>query len=134
MHTGTTFTERDIKDKHLLEKEIEAESNRIFYSPAANQGRTLNEIRKAVRQGKTAEIWLCENEKFKLATDIWHDLIDEDGNYVEVKAYGVTSSSAPYVQNAISRIKNGGWNKSKYMLLFNYNGGTYKFLEKINIR
>lgn len=134
MKLETVFTEADIKNKKLLESEIEKESNRIFDSSSANGGRTLNQIRDVVRQGKVAEIWLHENFNFELAEDIYHDLIDDKGAYVEVKAYSVQSSSAPYVQNAISRIKNGNWNKSSYMMLFNYMHGRYKFLEKIQIR
>jgi hypothetical protein len=128
------FTESDIKDKAYLEEQIELEAQRLFSSEKARRGRTLEEIRKVVRQGKVAEIWLIENHDFQPAPDIYHDLIDKEGNRVEVKAYNVYSSNAPYVQNDLYRIRTSGWNHSKWYLLFHHNEGVYKFLEKILIR
>lgn len=134
MTIDTVFTEADIKNKSFLESEIEKEAKRIFNSPKANLGRSLSQICAVVRQGKVAEIWLSENFNFMISDDIYHDLIDETGKYVEVKAYSVKDSSDPWVKTQLSRIKNGSWNKSSYMLLFNYNYGQYTFLEKIQIR
>jgi hypothetical protein len=128
------FTESDIKDKAYLEEQIELEAQRLFSSEKARRGRTLEEIRKVVRQGKVAEIWLIENHDFQPALDIYHDLIDKEGNRVEVKAYNVYSSNAPYVQNDLYQIRTSGWNHSKWYLLFHHNEGVYKFLEKILIR
>jgi hypothetical protein len=129
-----TFTESDIKDKSYLEEQIELEAQRLYTSPKARKGRSIEEIRESVRRGKVAEVWLIENYSFKTAPDIYHDLIDRDGNYVEVKAYNVYSSNAPHVQNDLYRIRTGGWNRSKWYLLFQHNKGVYKFLEKISIR
>jgi len=129
-----TFTESDIKDKSYLEQQIELEAQRLYTSPKARRGRSVDEIRKVVRQGKVAEVWLIENKSFTSAPDIYHDLIDSEGNYVEVKAYNVYNSNSPYVQKDLDRIRNGGWNRSKWYLLFQYNNGVYNFLEKILIR
>jgi hypothetical protein len=76
---------------------------------------------------------LIENRGFRMAPDVYHDLIDRDGNYTEVKAYNVRSSNAPHVQNDLYRIRTGGWNRSKWYLLFHHNEGVYNFLEKISI-
>lgn len=129
-----TFTELDIKDKVYLEKQVELEAQRLYSSLKARKGRTIEEIRNSVRIGKVAEVWLIENYDFKQALDVYHDLIDKDGNYVEVKAYNVYSSNAPHVQNDLYRIRTGGWNRSKWYLLFQHNNGTYNFLEKISVR
>ena len=133
---GTRFTLSDIKNRDLLNREVETEALRIFNSPKARRDRSLAKIKSDTVQGKTAEIWLSENFNFTLAPDIYHDLIDEDGNYVEVKAYtGISNSeNSIWLQDALNRIRNGNWNKSKYLLLFNYNQGEYTFLEKIKIR
>ena len=128
------FTESDIKDKVYLEEQIELEAQRLFSSARARRNRTIEEIRVAVRQGKTAEVWLIENQGYQAATDIYHDLVDKDGNLVEVKAYNIYNSNAPSVQNDLYRIRTGGWNRSKWYVLFQYKNGTYKFLEKILIR
>jgi hypothetical protein len=129
-----TFTESDIKDKVYLEEQIELEAQRLFSSARARKGRTIEEIRSVVRQGKVAEVWLIENQNYQAAPDIYNDLIDSEGNFVEVKAYNVYNSNAPYVQDSLRRIRTGGWNQSKWYMLFQYNEGTYKFLEKILIR
>jgi hypothetical protein len=126
------FTESDIKDKKYLEEQIELEAQRLF-SLTSSRGRSLEEIRNRVRQGKIAEVWLIETGKFKPALDIYHDLIDLEGNRVEVKAYNIYNSNAPSVQNDLYRIRTGTWNKSKYMMLFQCKERNYKFLEKISI-
>lgn len=127
------FNESDIQDEKYLEEQIELEAQRLFNSPKSNLGRSLDDIRNRVRQGKIAEVWLIENKNFKSAPDIYHDLIDSEGNYVEVKAYNIYNSNAPSVQNDLYRIRTQGWNKSKYMMLFQCKEGQYKFLEKITI-
>jgi hypothetical protein len=127
------FTESDIKDKLLLERLIESESRALFDSPYTRRSRSLEEIKGTVKQGKTLELWLTENYAFQLSDSRYHDLIDENGDFVEVKAYNVQSSSAPYVQKSLASIRTGKWNKSKWFILFNYNKGVYKFLEKIKI-
>lgn len=131
--TNASFTASDIKNVELLEIEIEHESIRLFESDRARKGRTFEAIKTAVRQGKTLEVWLTENYDFKLSSDKYHDLIDSEGNFVEVKAYNIYSSNAPSVQNDIYRIRTGGWNQSKYYIIFRYDNGTYTFLEKIMI-
>ena len=127
------FTASDIKNVDLLEREIEHEAKRLFESDRARKGRTLEAIKSAVRQGKTLEVWLTENYDFRLSSDIYHDLIDSEGNFIEVKAYNIYSSNAPSVQNDLYRIRTGNWNKSKYYIIFKYDNGTYTFLEKIII-
>jgi hypothetical protein len=126
------FTESDIKDKKYLEEQIELEAQRLF-SSTSSRGRSLEEIRTRVRQGKIAEVFLIETGKFTQAPDIYHDLIDLEGNRVEVKAYNIYNSNAPSVQNDLYRIRTQGWNKSKYMMLFQCKEGKYTFLEKISI-
>lgn len=127
------FTENDVKDQSLLEEKIETEALSIFSSNFARKGRTLAEIKRTVRQGKIAEVWLSENTNLKLSDDRYHDLIDSEGNFVEVKAYNVYNSSAPYVQSDLKRIRESTWNRSKWYYLFRCRNGEYQFLEKISI-
>jgi hypothetical protein len=127
------FTESDIKDKKFLEEQIENESQGLFSKETTRRGRSIEEIRTRVRQGKIAEVWLTETGKFKLSNDKYHDLVDLEGNFVEVKAYNIFDSNAPSVQNDLYRIRTGNWNRSKYMMLFQCKEGQYKFLEKITI-
>lgn len=134
LNTDFTFTSDDVKDQSHLEFLIKEESLRIFNSPKSRRERSLEEIFAMVKIGKTAEYYLVEQGLFKPAKDIYHDLIDKEGDYVEVKAYNVYDSNAPHVKADLERIRNSVWNKSKWMLLFRYNLGTYTFLEKIFIK
>ena len=128
------FTEKDIRNRPLLESMILKESMSIFSSDPARKGRTLAEIKRTVRQGKIAEVWLSENTNLKLSDDRYHDLVDSEGNFIEVKAYNVYNSSAPYVQSDLKRIRESTWNRSKWYYLFQHRNGEYQFLEKISIR
>jgi len=127
------FTESDIKDREFLERAIKQETERLYSTNTTRRNRSKEEIEKVVRQGKVAEVFLIETGKYREAADIYHDLIDENGDRTEVKAYSAMSSNAPHVQNDLYRIRTGNWNHSKWYILFNYNEGVYTFLEKIKI-
>lgn len=128
-----TFTEESIKNKDFLEQQILEEADRIYNSKTARRGRSLQEIKDWVRIGKVAEVYLIETGKYKPANKMYHDLINEDGDYVEVKAYNVFDSEAPFVKKDLERIRNRKWNHSKWYMLFQHKNGTYAFLEKILI-
>jgi len=127
------FKESEIRDKAYLETEIESEAQRIFKSSKANKGRSIETIREKVRQGKTAEVWMIENWGFKAAKDVYHDLIDSEGNLIEVKAYNPYNCNTEYIQNVVEKLKSSVWNQSKWLFLFEYDNGTYTFLKKIAI-
>ncbi len=127
------FTESDIKDREFLERAIRQETERLYSSSTTRRNRTKEEIEKVVRQGKVAEVYLIETGKYREAADIYHDLVEPNGDRTEVKAYSVMNSNAPHVQNDLYRIRTGNWNHSKWYILFNYNEGVYTFLEKIKI-
>jgi hypothetical protein len=127
------FTAEDIKDKELLMQLVKEEATRIFESERARKGRTYEQIEKSVYQGKVAELFLIENHGYLPADRKYHDLKDLEGNYTEVKAYRNASLESLYVKEDISRIKTGGWNDSKYYILFSFKEGVYELVEKINI-
>jgi hypothetical protein len=128
------FTIEDIKDQSHLEFLILEESSRIFNSEKARKGRTFEQIFESVKISKTAEYYLVEQGHYSPAKDIYHDLVDGEGNFIEVKAYNVYNSNAPHVKSELERIRESTWNQSKWMILFKYNEGTYTFLEKIFIK
>ena len=87
-----------------------------------------------VLQGKVAELWLIENIGFDEAEKKYHDLVNKQGEFVEVKAYsGVWSADAPFVQKDLRKIRTEGWNKSTWYYLFKYDYGTYTLLNIIKI-
>jgi hypothetical protein len=128
------FTEKDIQDMARLERMVEREAKAIFNSPCARKNRTYEEIYAAVKQGKIAELYLIENYGYEEAGKQWHDLIDSDGDYTEVKAYAVYTTDAPSVIRDLNRLRNENWNVSKWYMLFQCIGGEYELLEKIQIR
>jgi hypothetical protein len=131
---GMKFTIEDIRDRERLDQMVKTEAEAIFNSPDARKNRSYDEIYASVQQGKVAELWLIENEGFEEADKRWHDLKDICGQYVEVKAYSINDSSAPHVQRDLKRLREEGWNTSKWYMLFKYDYGTYTFLEKIQLR
>jgi hypothetical protein len=128
------FTEDDIKDKIRLEKLIHQEAKRIHESPAANRGRSYENVVASVRQGKVAELFLVESGNYDFANIRWHDLIDKNGDYVEVKAYKVNNWDAPYVKRDLERYRTEDWCKAKWYMLFSYDNGTYEYLGNQKIK
>jgi hypothetical protein len=127
------FTQDDIKDQELLIKLVKEEALRIFESDRARKGRTYEQIEKSVFQGKVAELFLIESHGYLPAEKKYHDLKDSEGNYIEVKAYKNASLESYYVKEDLIRIKQGGWNESKYYILFSYNEGVYELVDKLQI-
>jgi hypothetical protein len=130
---GVKFTEDDIKDKERLEQMVEKEANAIYKSNVGNNGRDLDTVKFCVRQGKVAELWLIENREYKEANKKYHDLVDKDGNYTEVKAYSVDNVNAPFIQKDLKKIRTESWNTSRWYIVFKFTHGEYEFLEKIEI-
>lgn len=130
---GVKFTEADIKDKDRLERMIEKEANAIFQSSKGNNGRDLETVKFCVRQGKVAELWLIENRDYDEANKKYHDLVDKDGNYTEVKAYSVDNIDMPFIQKDLKKIRTESWNTSRWYIVFKCVYGEYEFLDKIEI-
>jgi hypothetical protein len=131
---GLTFHVDDIKDKDRLNKMIEEEAIRIHQSDEARNGRSLNQIRESVRQGKVAELYLIENYEYEEAGISWHDLVDPEGIYTEVKAYKIWDENAPQVAKDLKRYRSISKFQSKWYILFSVNENFYKFIAKIKIK
>lgn len=132
---GLTFHADQIKDTDRLNKMIEDEAVRIHQSDEARNNRTLHQIRESVRQGKVAELYLIENYNYKEAGINWHDLIDSEGVYTEVKAYKIWDEHAPQVTKDLKRYRSISKFKSKWYVLFSVDDGNfYKFIAKIKIK
>lgn len=113
---------------------VKKEADAIFSSPSARRGRDYDTVAFCVRQGKIAELYLIENHGYTESDKKWHDVVDSDGNYTEVKAYEVRNKDAPFVQRDIKRLRNENWNISKWYMLFKFTYGEYELLEKIQLR
>ena len=128
------FTQDDIKDKVLLESLIQEETDRIFNSDKARKGRSIDQVYAMVKQGKVAEVYLKETGRFKFADIKWHDLINNQGEYCEVKAYDVNDCTAAPVIRDLQRYRTESWCKSTWYYLFQYRSGTYKLLAVLRIK
>ncbi len=129
----TEFTINNIKNLDQLQYDIEVESNLIYSSKQARKNRTMEEIINQTKQGKIAEQFLIETKEFIRCKLKYHDLVDGYGDINEVKAFSVFDKSAPGVKQCLTELRNTSWNQSKYLLLFRYDNGVYKFLERIPI-
>jgi hypothetical protein len=132
---GVKFTEADIIDKERLERMIEKEALPIFNSATGNkERRDFETVKFCVKQGKIAELWLIENRGYNEANKKYHDLVDKNGDYTEVKAYDVTSMNAPYIQKDIKKLRTESWNTSKWYIVFKCTHGEYEFLDKVYVK
>jgi hypothetical protein len=133
---GFEFSEDDIKDKERLALMVEDEASRIYQSDEARWGRTLEEIKAKVRQGKIAELMMIENFNYEEADIMWHDLKSPDGEYTEVKAYSkIWDAYAPQVSKDLKRYRSMSKFKSKWYILFSVDDrNIYKFIAKIKIK
>jgi hypothetical protein len=132
---GVKFTEADIIDKERLERMIEKEALPIFNSATGNkERRDFETVKFCVKQGKIAELWLIENRGYDEANKKYHDLVDKNGDYTEVKAYDVTSMNAPYIQKDIKKLKTESWNISRWYIVFKCTHGEYEFLGKVYVK
>lgn len=122
------FTYEDIKDKVELERLIEEEAQNIWVQPNNRRGRSFEELKDSTRQGKTAEQWLIENENFTRATIKYHDLVNQQGELVEVKAFSYGDLYSKFVVDNVQKYKTATWNYSKWYVLFNYTNGVYSYV------
>lgn len=119
------FTYEDIKDKVELERLVEEEAQSIWAQEKNRRGRSFEELKQSTRQGKTAEQWLIENENFTRATVKYHDLVNQQGELVEVKAFSYGDLYSKFVVDNVQKYKTATWNYSKWYVLFNCTNGVY---------
>lgn len=122
------FTYEDIKDKVELERLIEEEAQNIWVQQNNRRGRSFEELKQSTRQGKTAEQWLIENENFTRATVKYHDLVNQQGELVEVKAFSYGDLYSKFVVDNVQKYKTATWNYSKWYVLFNCTNGVYSYV------
>jgi len=79
------FTVNDIKDKHAYIARARAEAKLCYDTESTRRGRKWSELYQSYLQGHAAESYLIENFGFKCANKKYKDLINSDGEQVEVK-------------------------------------------------
>lgn len=72
-------------DLELLKVRARKEAELIYSKESTRQGRTLLEIFVTTMYGHAAEVYLMQHQKFKDDIRAFHDVIDTNNNYVEVK-------------------------------------------------
>jgi hypothetical protein len=128
------FTYEDIKDKAELERLIEEEAQAIWSQEKNRRGRTYEQLKDSTRQGKVAEHWLIENENFTRATIKYHDLVNSQGDLVEVKAFSYGDLHSKFVVENVQKYKTADWNYSKWYVLFNCVNGVYTHMGTIKLK
>lgn len=127
------FSLEDIKDVKFLKKEIEEEALKI-YNSSNNRIESLKDIKYRTMQGKVAEVYLMEKLGYKKADLEYHDLMNEKGEYIEVKAYSYGNIYNDFITRDLQKYKSVKWNKSKWYVLFNCVDGIYYHQATIKIR
>ena len=128
------FTYEDIKDKAELERLVEEEAQSIWAQEKNRRGRSFEELKQSTRQGKTAEQWLIENENFIRATVKYHDLVNQQGELVEVKAFSYGDLYSKFVVDNVQKYKIATWNYSKWYVLFNCINGVYSHVGTVRLK
>lgn len=127
------FSIEDIKDKTFLKKEVEEEALRV-YNGSRSQNQSLLDIKINMLQGKVAEVYLIEKLGYKKADKQYHDLMNDKGEYIEVKAYSYGNIYNDFITRDLNRYKNTSWNKSTWYILFNCVDGIYYHQATIKLR
>ncbi len=128
------FSIADIRDIELLEENIHREASAIWENVNLRRGRNFEELKTSVRQGKIAEQWLIENHAFTQARLKYHDLVNVDGEYVEVKAYSYGDIFMDFVVKDLIKYRDSTWSKAKWYILFNCIDGIYYHKATIKIK
>ena len=129
-----SFRADDIRDVELLEENIHKEASAIWENVNLRRWRNFEELKASVRQGKIAEQWLIENHGFTPARIKYHDVVNSDREYVEVKAYSYGDIFASFVQKDLIKYKNATWSQAKWYVLFNCVNGVYNHVATVKIK
>lgn len=128
------FTIADIREIELLEANVLHEAQCIYDNEKLRRGRNLEQVASMVRQGKVAEQWLIENHAFTQARLKFHDLLNADREYIEVKAYSYGDIFSEFVTRDLIKYRDSSWSKAKWYILFNCVDGTYYHKATIKIK
>jgi hypothetical protein len=111
------FDSREI-DQVLWEARAVRDADLIFAKDTTRRGRTWEQVYERCKQGQAAEAWLI-SQGFTDDPRDYHDLIDPQGNPVEVK---VTKWDSRFILERYSeklRWKNSDWPTTVYVF-YNY--------------
>ena len=93
------FFKEDLDNERLYDRARD-EAVQIFEKPSTRKGRTLEKIIETVEYGHTAEWFLIEKMGYMDNPLKYHDVIDPDGNWVEVKVTKIPQ----YVPSVLHRL------------------------------
>ena len=88
----------DLDSKELYERAA-AEAKLIHKKPSTARGRSLEQIIETVLYGHAAELYLIKHQSFTDDPHEYKDVIDTNGNQVEVKV----TEGKYYVQHVLAR-------------------------------
>tara|TARA_B100001063_G_scaffold102947_1_gene96095 strand:- start:34 stop:489 length:456 start_codon:yes stop_codon:yes gene_type:complete len=77
-----------------------AEAEEIFSKPSTRKGRSLEKIIETVEYGHTAEWYLIKEMGYTDNPERYHDVIDPDGHWVEIKCTKIQQ----YIPSVIEKL------------------------------
>ena len=128
------FTIEDILNKELLYEKTNREALLIFNDFKKRRGRSFDQVFASVKQSIAAEIYLCEKYNFTMSSQDFHDVLNERGEHVEIKAYCTKYWMNEYTKKDLERYKTAKWSKAKWYILFSYDCGSYSHLLTVKIK
>jgi len=78
------FNAKDLNPQRLIAR-ARHEANLIYPYPTRRKGRTLEQIIETCCYGQAAELYLIDEQGYEDNLDPYQDVIDKNGNRVEVK-------------------------------------------------
>lgn len=103
------FDKKDL-DNEALHERAKTEAQLIFENPNTRKGRKLETIIETVEYGHTAEWFLIEKCGYKDNPVMYHDVIDPDNQWVEVKV----TKLPQYVPSVLTRLNEHRRNLDKW--------------------
>ena len=93
------FNREDYRTE-AFEKRVKAEAKLIHGKESTRNGRELEEVENDVRVGHFAEWFLLQHEGWQDNEETFNDVIDPDGNWIEVKVTKIPQ----YVPSVVQRL------------------------------
>lgn len=120
-----------ILDESEVFEHCKDEILRIYNSPTARRGRSMQEVGEACMKGAYAEVYLIKYHKYKNNNKAYHDLVSSSGIETEVKVRSSYTKASP--ESVVESCK--PYNSAKQYFFFqNTSGSTkYKFIKLIQL-
>ena len=123
MKLKRSFSQEDLtpENKARIETLVDQQAKRLFVNDKRN--RTLDQIKASCWMSTPAELYMSQLDGWKMAEDVYHDVVDDNGDFVEIKCFRDITSENDSIIGFIKKLHESdekAWNKSKSIYFFRY--------------